>query len=204
MGNPLKSVGIFGGTFDPIHFGHLNLAVEMLEKHSLDEVWFCPARINPHKQQEIPTATQHRLEMVRRAIAKHPKFRLLEIEMTREGPSYTIDTLHWLIQQESLKPDPAHFFLILGEDSLTGFSKWHRPEEIVKLVPLLIGSRNGVSTAIQGSELIQKAIQKGLTPTRIMEISATDVRSRLKKMQYCCHLLPMEVLDYIQAHQLYL
>lgn len=197
-------IGIFGGTFDPIHFGHLNLAVEMLEKRSLDEVWFCPARINPHKQNETPTSPVHRLEMVRMAVESHPRFRLLPIEVAREGPSYTYDTMRWLVDQEKDKEHPNRFSLILGEDALEGFFRWNRVEDLVELVPLLIGSRNGSPSELDGPPDILEAIRKGLTPTRIMDISATEVRRRLQHGLYCGHLVPKEVLDYIKKHELYL
>lgn len=196
-------IGVFGGTFDPIHFGHLNLAVEMLEKRALDEVWFCPVRINPHKQEETPTSPLHRLEMVRIAIETHPSFRLLPIEVAREGPSYTYDTIRWLVDQEKGKAHPAQFALILGEDALQGFSRWYRVEDLVQLVPLLIGSRKGDQKAFEGSPEIHEAINKGATPTRMMEISATEVRRRLQQRLYCGHLVPKEVLDYIKKHELY-
>ncbi|MCE5316997.1 MAG: nicotinate (nicotinamide) nucleotide adenylyltransferase [Parachlamydia sp.] len=196
-------IGLFGGTFDPIHFGHLNLAVEMLEKRSLDEIWFCPARINPHKQEEIPTTAVHRLEMVRLAIEEHPRFRLLPVEVAREGPSYTYDTVRWLVDQEKDKAHPAQFSLILGEDALQGFYRWNRVLDLVELVPLLIGSRNRGQSELEGSPAVLEAIHKGLTPTRIMDISATEVRQRLQQGLYCGHLVPKEVLDYIKKHELY-
>lgn len=203
MGDHLSMIGIFGGTFDPIHFGHLNLAVEMLEKRSLDEVWFCPVRINPHKQDETPTLAVHRLEMVRIAIESHPRFRLLPVEVAREGPSYTYDTIRWLVDQEKDKAHPVQFSLILGEDALQGLFRWYRVQDLVELVPLLIGSRNGNHMALEGPPAVLEAIQKGLTPTRVMEISATEIRRRLVQRLYCGHLVPKEVLDYIKKHELY-
>lgn len=206
MGNDLNkpTIGLFGGTFDPPHLGHLNLAVEMLEKHGLDEVWFCPARVNPFKQKEPPTSTEHRVAMLKLALGPYPRFRILEDEINRVGPSYTFDTLHTLIQKEKSQSKPAQFALILGEDAIGGFSKWHRAEEIVRLVPLLIGSRSNIHGEVAGSKEILEAIDQGLTNTRIMEISATEVRARLKKGLFCGHLVPREVLDYIKTYHLYL
>jgi nicotinate-nucleotide adenylyltransferase len=191
-------VGVFGGSFDPFHLGHLNLSIEMLEKRGLDEVWFCPARLNPFKQEGATAAAVHRLEMVRLGTSKFPFFRLLDLELTREGPSYTYDTIVTLMQTHK-----AQFSLILGNDALAGLSRWHRIEELITLVPLLIGSRKGNLDSITGSPSLLEAIQRGLTPTREMEISATEVRQRLREGLICDHLLPKEVLDYIKRHQLY-
>lgn len=102
MGNSLKRIGFFGGTFDPIHLGHLNLAVEIMEKRQLDEVWFCPARVNPFKQDEQATDAFQRLEMVKIAIRDIPFFRAVDVEMSREGPSYTYDTIVELQKKKRL------------------------------------------------------------------------------------------------------
>jgi nicotinate-nucleotide adenylyltransferase len=196
----MKSVGLFGGTFDPIHNGHLSLAIEMVEKRGLDEVWFCPARISPFKQGEKALDAEQRLAMVKIAIAKIPFFRAIEIEIRREGPSYTYDTV------VELQKEPIQLALILGEDALNGFSRWHRVEDLVQRVPLLIGSRSGKVNphALEGSPTVLKAISEGLTVTREMAISATEIRERLKSRQICDPLLPKEVLDYIEKHHLYL
>lgn len=194
----MRKIGFYGGTFDPIHFGHLNLAIELMEAHGLHQVWFCPAFLSPHKQDDHPIEAFHRVRMVQLAIEDIPQFRLIETEVKRQGPSYTVDTLKELIEAN---PE-TQFHLLLGDDAIPGFFRWHRPEEIIRLVPLLIGQRmklNGLS----GDPAICQAIQKGLTPTPIIEISATAVRERLKKKMYCGHLLPAKVLDYICQNRLY-
>jgi nicotinate-nucleotide adenylyltransferase len=200
-----KTIGIYGGSFDPIHFGHINLAVEMMEIHNLDEVWFCPAKINPHKLPEQPTPPEHRLQMLKLAIEDNPRFRILDVEIMRKDPSYTIDTLRELLATEKGKAEPHCFRLILGDDAARNFYRWHQPDEIVKLVPLLIGRRrlsNGLED-IAGGNLIHEAIKNGITPTRIMEISGTEIRERLRKHLYCKHLVPAKVLDYIYFYHLY-
>ncbi len=201
MGNSLKRIGFFGGTFDPIHLGHLNLAVEIMEKRQLDEVWFCPARVNPFKQDEQATDAFQRLEMVKIAIRDIPFFRAVDVEMSREGPSYTYDTI-----VELQKKKEAQYSLILGEDALQSFFRWHRVVELVALVPLAIGSRAGAVNlnTLEGPPSVLKAIQAGLTVTREMDISATEVRHRLKSELICDHLVPKEVLDYIKTNHLYL
>jgi nicotinate-nucleotide adenylyltransferase len=197
-----KAVGFYGGTFDPVHFGHLNLALEMLEKRHLDEIWFCPAAISPHRLKENPTPGHHRKAMLERALSSLPFFRVLDNELEREGPSYTVDTLRALKEQD----ESIQLFLILGEDAVPGFFSWHQPKEILKIAELLVGTRPGFlnKLPLNGDPEILKAIQKGLTITRVMEISSTEIRARLCQSLYCGHLVPKEVLDYIMTHRLYL
>lgn len=200
-----KKIGLFGGTFDPIHFGHLNLAFELLEKYQLDQVWFIPAQINPHKMDSTPTTIDHRLAMVQLAIQDIPFFHLKDLEKKRPPPSYTIDTLRQFIAEESVSHAPHHFFLLMGEDAVPGFMQWHHPEEIVKMVPLLIGSRSGIwQYEMDDFSLpIREAIQEGLTATRLIDISGTVIRKRLAEGLYCGHLVPAPVLHYIHKHKLY-
>lgn len=198
-----KRVGLYGGTFDPIHLGHINLAIELKEKHSLDEVWFIPTQINPHKQDRKPASSMDdRMEMVRLAIKGIPSFVLKDIESHRAPPSYTIDTLRELIHSDS----EVDFFLLLGQDSIPGFFHWKLVNEIVSKVPLLIASRSGVwhdSHPMEHDPKVGEAIQKGLTQTRYMDISSTEIRHRLALGLYCGHLLPETVLEYIFSSHLY-
>lgn len=200
-----KKIGLFGGTFDPIHFGHLNLAFELMEKRELDQVWFIPAQVNPFKVEMPPQSMDHRLAMVQLAIQHISQFQLKDLEKERPPPSYTIDTLRAFVAEEAYNPTPNQFYLLLGEDSIPTFFHWHLPEEIVKLVPLLIGSRSGIGQYefIKFSLPIRKAIEEGLTKTRLMDISSTDIRKRLSQGFYCDHLVPTLVLHYIRANQLY-
>lgn len=202
-----KQIGIYGGTFDPIHLGHLNLAIQILEVHQLDEVWFCPAAINPFKMGGTNAGAKDRIEMIKLAIAGEPRFKITEVEIHRHGPSYTIDTLNQLITQSKHKTsESVELSLILGNDAALTFHQWHQPEEIIKCARLLIGQRflNPTPELFKGSPEVVAALQRGLTPTKIMEISSTHVRQRLAKRLFCGHLLPGKVLDYILAHDLYL
>jgi nicotinate-nucleotide adenylyltransferase len=202
-----KKIGLFGGTFDPIHFGHLNLAFELSEKMNLDEVWFIPAQINPLKVSDPPASMEHRLAMVALALQEMPRFFLKDLEKERPPPSYTIDTLKAFIEQEAHEHFPHQFFLLMGEDAVPNFSRWHMHTEIIKLAPLLIGSRSGVWKTPLDEDLcslsVREAIQKGLIPTRLMDISGTEIRKRLAQGLYCGHLMPESVLDYIQDFRLY-
>ncbi len=202
----IKKVGLFGGTFDPIHMGHLNLAFELMEKKQLDQVWFIPVQLNPHKTaQDPPVSFDHRLAMTQLALEGIPYFFVKDVEKQRPPPSYTIHTLQAIVAEEALNPGPHQFYLLMGEDALPGFIRWHLPEEIVRLVPLLIGSRSGswLYEIKDDSLAIWEAIQKGLTPTRLMDVSSTEIRQRFKQGLYCGHLVPASVLTYIQENQLY-
>lgn len=196
----MKKIGFFGGTFDPIHFGHLNLAVQVLEKKKWDEIWFCPAQLNPFKQNG-ETSGHHRLAMVNLAIAPFPKFRSLDLELQRQGPSYTIDTIRTLLEMDK---NQSEIGLILGDDTIHQFAQWKEAEELVRLVPLVIGVRHPEKEHFHsGNPRMDEALKKGCLETSLMEISATQVRDRLKNGLPCSHLVPKEVLDYIREFRLY-
>src|SRR5262245_45580112 len=128
----MESVAFFGGSFDPIHLGHLHLAKALMKKKKLAEVWFCPARISPHKLDEpLPTPIEHRLNMVQLAVEDEPRFRVLDLEAKRKGPSYTVDTLEELAAQEKQRKVPRKLFLIITEELLPGFFHWKDPARIV-------------------------------------------------------------------------
>ncbi|HSX12390.1 MAG TPA: nicotinate-nucleotide adenylyltransferase [Rhabdochlamydiaceae bacterium] len=198
----MKKIALFGGTFDPIHLGHLNLAVQMQEIHKLDEVLFCPAYSSPLKQNDLPKAgAKQRRAMVTLAIGAVPGFSILDDELERAGPSFTIDTMRHLIQSRP----KAELFLILGE--LKGLEKWKEIDQLLSLAQPLIGARQGnsrESVDLNGlSGASRKALQQGMTPISIMEISSTKIRERLKQKKYCGHLVPEKVLNYIYEHKLY-
>lgn len=187
-----EKIGFLGGTFDPIHLGHLNLAIELFERHKLNKVLFCPAGVSPGKEKVPPkAAATHRLEMVKLALEPLPDFFATDIELRRDGSSYTIDTLRAL-EQEFPK---AQFYLLLGEDLFEGLSTWKEADNLLKLAQPLIGARQ---VEKRGGLLLQ-----GLTQIPLLDISSTQIRERLKKNKYCGHLLPSKVLDYIAHHRLY-
>jgi nicotinate-nucleotide adenylyltransferase len=202
----MKKIGIYGGTFDPIHVGHLNLAFELMEKGGLDEVWFIPAQISPHKTHQPPTSFVHRLAMLEQVMKDIPPFKVKGMEGQRPPPSYTLHTLQNFILDEKQQEASNQFYLLLGEDSVPGFFRWYQPEEIVKLVSLLIGSRTGRWQIEENQSFdltVREAIQKGFIQTRIIDISGTELRERLIKNLYCGHLIPAKALDYIHQNQLY-
>lgn len=199
----MKKIGYFGGSFDPIHNGHLHLSLEIAEKHKLDEVYFCPTSQSPFKKEKPPVASKdHRRAMVTAAISPLPQFTLLDFEIQKHETCYTIDTIEAFLKTLGGK---ANLFLILGEDSLADFHLWKRVDELVDLAKPLIGSR--FKTTIEKpkgiKEKLYQKIEKGLTPIPVLEISSTQIRDRLKKGLYCGHLLPPKVGDYIEQHHLY-
>jgi nicotinate-nucleotide adenylyltransferase len=172
----------------------------MQERHKLDEILFCPAQFSPHKQDKQPLApAEHRSQMVLAAISPLKNFNILEYELEKQGPSFTIDSLKML---KTAYPDCA-FFLILGE--LKGLESWKEVENLLSLAQPLVGRRSEKPEPIPLflSENGKKAIQRGMTPMSVMEISSTEIRERLKQKKYCGHLVPEIVLKYIYEHGLY-
>lgn len=187
-----KKVGIFGGSFDPIHFGHLNLALSLKEACLLEEVLFVPASISPFKEDSPPaSSSEHRLAMLQLAILQIEGFRLLDWEIQGKAPSYTIDTVKRLSEDPSLQ-----LHLLLGSDQVANFSLWKETQELVRLAPPLIGTRGNSERCplLLGSQRIN---------IPLFDISSTQIRQRLNKKLYCGHLLPASVLDYIARHDLY-
>ncbi len=202
----MKKIGLFGGSFDPIHFGHLSLCVAIMEEHQLDQILFCPVAVSPFKEAAPPQVSQeHRLEMVRLGISLFPKFQLIEFELERPAPSYTIDTVKALKQRFEDQREIVQLHLILGGDTLPHLPLWREVEELIRLAPPLIGSRGGgyPSTMPRFSSQILAIVTHGLTPIPMMDISSTMIRERLCQQKTCRHLMPANVLDYIEAHQLY-
>lgn len=197
-------VGFFGGSFDPIHFGHLRIAKELAVACHLSQVWFCPANVNPFKLEKASIPIEHRLNMIQLAIEDEPLFALLDIEAKREVPSYTIDTIKELVALEEKSTSPRQIYLILSDETAPQFFDWKLSEEIVKLVPLLVGSRFQTPLKnIQGDSFIVEALEKGWHPTVPLEISSTEIRERLFNGQSCEAYVPKKVLDYIFQNKLY-
>jgi nicotinate-nucleotide adenylyltransferase len=195
-----KKIGFLGGTFDPVHFGHLNMAVSLLEAHHLDEVLFCPAYTSPFKTAQPPAASaEHRFSMLASAVQHVAGFSVLDWEIAERRPCFTIDTMKRL-QEET----DADLFLLLGEDQLHDLHRWKQIEELLSFVRPLVASRD--TKAAWHSELpqeLQSLIAQGRTPISMMDMSSTAIRKRLKERLYCGHLVPALVLDYIERHRLY-
>jgi nicotinate-nucleotide adenylyltransferase len=199
----MKKIGFFGGTFDPIHFGHINLALQLLEKHRLDEVLFCIASRSPFKKNCPPVASSsHRLAMTQLAVRSIPSFHISKIELDRKGLSYTVDSLKLLRSGYDQKKEAVQLYILLSDDVLESFHLWKNSEEIIRLARPLIGLRSHYQEKIPSSP-VKEALLKGFTPTTRLEISSTQIRARLKKGLYCEHLMPLKALDYINQNSLY-
>ena len=197
-------VGILGGTFDPIHLGHLIVAEEARVGRDLEQVIFIPAG-QPRLKGEEPQATpEQRLRMVELAVASNPHFRVVRNEVDRAGPTYTVDTLEEL--QGELGPETTLCF-ILGLDALGQFHRWKDPERIIQMCELVIVNRPGFqNTAVLDEQLARyPAIGSKISLLNIprIEISSTDIRQRAARGSSLRYLVPDPVADYARAQGLY-
>jgi nicotinate-nucleotide adenylyltransferase len=159
-------IGFFGGSFDPIHFGHITLAIHLLEAHKLEKVLFCPAFCSPFKTDKPPIASpQHRLAMLRLSL-DHPRFEITTLELDRGGPSYTIDTIRSL-PHKGLR-------LILSEETAAHLNQWKEAQELVRLAPLLTGPREFPISSTEVRDRIKKRLYCGhLVPTPVLKYIET-------------------------------
>jgi nicotinate-nucleotide adenylyltransferase len=212
-----RAIGVFGGTFDPIHFGHLRLAEELGDNLGLTEVRVIPARVPPHRATPRVTA-QHRLEMVRLAIAANPRFVLDERECRREGPSYTVDTLRELRAESD---GAAICCVLLGVDAFLGLTTWSRWRELFDLSHIVVAHRPGfelTESAMPAALACELAARLTTDVNAIrcaacgcvlayklagLDISGTAIRAALRERRSVRYLLPDSVLDYIARNRLY-
>jgi nicotinate-nucleotide adenylyltransferase len=195
-------LGLFGGTFDPIHLGHLILAESCREACGLDRVWFVVAGAPPHKPGER-TSVDDRVEMARIAIAGHPAFEVSELEARRPGPHYSFETLEEVHRQ---RPDDALFFLI-GADSLADLPQWRRPDRIAALATVVVVGRPGVvvpgGSATRWPDLGPEARPFQMVKAPTIGISSSDLRRRVAEGRSIRYQVPRGVEAYIEAHRLY-
>ncbi|MCA9075603.1 MAG: nicotinate-nucleotide adenylyltransferase [Planctomycetaceae bacterium] len=196
-------LGIYGGTFDPVHYGHLLLAEQCREQCALDEVWFVPAGVPPHKQGDGITPAKDRINMLDFALAGMPEFSISRIEVDREGPSYTVDTLQHLVDAD----DSRELFLLIGADSLTDFPTWREPQRILELATLVAVNRGDFDEQQLRAD-VERLGSQATDRVRFVEmpgvdISATDIRDRAKAERSLRFLTPRPVVHYIVEHGLY-
>lgn len=209
-------IAVFGGTFNPVHYGHLRLAEEVREACSLDRVVFMPTYITPHKLKESLTPADVRLELVRRAVADNPGFIVSDIEVRREGRSFTIETVR------ELKKEPGIMVsLIIGSDSFNEIPTWHEYEELLKEASFIVVPRPGYPfkkpeevLAIElarefwydsGSGTYVNSGGNSITylETTLIDISSSDIRERVRKGRSVRYLLPDSVIEFINKEGLY-
>ncbi|MCL6501046.1 MAG: nicotinate-nucleotide adenylyltransferase [Pirellulales bacterium] len=198
-------LGVFGGTFDPVHYGHLLLAELCREAHRLDQVWFMPAATPPHKSGAPLTPAVRRVEMLELAIAGQPAFAVSELEIRRGGTSYTVETLAALHAED---PTRALFFL-LGSDMLADLVHWREPARICQLATLVVAPRPGCEqpafaalAGVLGAEACER-IRAHAVCIPVVGISSSEIRRRAAAGLSIKYQTPPAVEQYILSHNLY-
>ena len=189
-----SKIGIFGGTFDPIHLGHLITAQYVLEQRKLQKIIFIPCNISPHKTMIKSTTSFHRLKMLRIALKDYPYFEYSAYEIDKGEISYTLDTLN------ELKKNYSEIELIIGFDNLISFDTWREPDKILELAKLVVMKRSVEKEVKQIHKYFGEAIYVQ-TPT--IEISSTEIRRRIIANKPITGLVPEKVKEYIQQFNLY-
>ncbi|MFD1736643.1 nicotinate-nucleotide adenylyltransferase [Bacillus salitolerans] len=186
----MKKIGLLGGTFDPPHNGHLLIAYEVYESLSLDEVWFIPTKIPPHKTNKQVTKVGQRIDMLKLTLEGHSCFSINTIELEREGPSYTYDTISLL--KKTYNHD---FYFIIGGDMIEYLPKWYKIDELIQLVSFVGVCRIGYST--------ESSYPIIPVSTPLFDISSSFIRERIKKKGNTELLIPPNVKNYIEENGLY-
>ena len=208
------SLGVFGGTFNPVHLAHLRLAEEVREALALERVLFVPAADPPHKDRDLAAANQ-RLEMVQLAIASNPSFEALDIELRRPGPSYSVDTLRVLSQRYAGET----LWFLMGTDTLAELDTWHEPETFLGLTNIAVVGRPGslhcalelllpeplAGSFVSGPGLLRhpSGLEIRSVPFPPLGVSASEIRRRVARGASIRYLVPGTVIDYIQKNRLY-
>ncbi len=197
----MRSIGIMGGTFDPPHYGHLAAAEEVRYRLGLDLVVWVPAGTPPHKAASEVSPARDRLAMLEAAVAGNPCFRISRVELLREGPSYTVDTLRELGRQYS----ECRLVFIVGSDEFAALHTWHRPERLTEHAELAVMVRSGVEVDF---DLTERAVPSIVgryvrVPVPDLPMSSSDLRQRVREGLPIRYLVPDAVREYIEAHGLY-
>jgi nicotinate-nucleotide adenylyltransferase len=222
----LEKIGLFGGTFNPIHLGHLTVAQDVKEGFGLDKIWLIPAALPPHKKEKQIADAPDRLEMIRIAIADNPNFSVSDVELKRSGPSYTIDTVDYF---KTILPKETQLYFIVGMDAFLDIELWKSFRELFQVIPFIVMSRPG---AMDGDRGTKKKTINDLLVTKVsteyrfnsaqnaffhpnqqpvflfevtpVDISATMVRTNRSQGRSIASLVPDKVKEYIESKGLYL
>jgi nicotinate-nucleotide adenylyltransferase len=195
-------MGILGGTFDPIHVGHLILAEEACTRLELSQIVFVPAGQPPHKRDQAIADPAHRLAMVHLAIADNPHFSVSRVDVDRCGPSYTVDTIR--LFRDAWGADAEIYFLI-GSDSLAELPTWHQPERLMRMCHVVAMGRPGHRVDLGALERLLPGAAALIQVVDIpaLDISSTDIRRRVHEGRSIRYLVPQAVVCYIEEHGLY-
>jgi nicotinate-nucleotide adenylyltransferase len=191
-----RRLGILGGTFDPIHSGHLILAEQLKEELNLEKVIFIPSANPPHKENHRVSSSKDRLKMVKIAIRDNPDFLISDIELKRKGKSYTIDTLTRFLK---LYKDSELFFL-LGSDAIDELPTWKEPDKIFQKVNVVIALRPGFDRIDPENRFVKKSLVVSING---LNISSTQIRERVRTGKSIRYLVPPEVEKFIRTKKLY-
>jgi len=194
--NKNQKLGILGGTFDPIHLGHLILAEQLAEKLKLDKLIFIPSASPPHKDLTLVSDAKVRFEMTRLAVEDNHLLTVSDIELKREGKSYTVVTIQKL---KELYPD-SELFLLGGSDILDEIRTWREPEKIFQLIKIIIGVRPGFNQINKEDVFFKKSTVFEING---LQTSSTQIREKVKKGESIRYLVPAKVEEYIRAKGLY-
>ncbi|MCM3716902.1 nicotinate-nucleotide adenylyltransferase [Fictibacillus phosphorivorans] len=189
-----KNIGLFGGTFNPPHIGHLMIAQEALKQLNLDEVWWMPASNPPHKKKVEDVSDNHRIEMVKKTIGNNNQFSLSLLEFERSGPSYTIDTVRSLNE----KFPSVKFTFIIGGDMVHSLDSWHQIDQLKELVQFAGVGREGFPVDDHWERFHVKLVE---VPT--IGISSTFIRSKAKEKSNIRYFVTDDVWKYIEEHRIY-
>ena len=199
----MARIGILGGTFNPIHFGHLLLGETAYEQFNLDKVLVIPTKDPDYRIISSNISKEHRTKMIQMSIEDNPHFEYSDIELLREGHTYTIDTLR---QLKNSCPDDE-FFFIMGADSLYQFHTWKEPQAILELATILVACREGIGYGSLESQIAYLTERFGGNICAIksfaLEISSHNIRKRIRNHASIRYLLPANVVRYIDDQQLY-
>ncbi len=197
----IQRIGAFGGTFDPVHVGHLIAAAELRHVLKLDRVLFLPAGDPPHKAEQRITPATHRLAMLRLAVADEPAFEVSTLDLGDSGPSYTVDLLHRL--HDAMGPMALTF--LMGEDSLRDLPTWHRPGRVVTLAEIGVARRPGVEMDMAAliRAVPEAADRVHLVPIPEIDVSSRDIRRRVVARAPIAFQVPRAVEKYIEREGLY-
>ena len=190
---------LFGGTFDPPHFGHLILAQTIFEAEHFDQIVFVPAHTSPHKDNSFVSSVKLRKEMVKIAIEENPNFILSDIEIKRGGVSYSFDTI--IEYKEKTGIDSKNLFYLIGSDSLKTFHSWHNSDQILDECQIIVAIRPGFRPSDINNEILAR-IQFANIPR--IEISSTQIRKRWREDKTIRYMVSQSVWEYINENKLYL
>jgi len=195
-------LGVIGGTFDPIHIGHLAVAEDVRVRLALDQVLFVPAGQPPHKPDQTILESEHRLRMLELALADNPNFELSRVDIDRPGPCYTVDTLAILLEQRG---PGTELFFIMGTDSLSELLSWHDPARLIRLCRIAAVFRPGYVADLDVLEASLPGLKDRviMVPAARLDISSSDLRDRVRAGWPIRYLVPAPVEAYIRQHGLY-